>query len=80
MNTEEHDTPPTIVTLLSDGESDDDSIGDPQLSQGEPLDVDEPPARPMPPGSPLQQSSEEYTERAQLEEAPEGATPGRPIW
>ena len=80
MNTEEHDTPPTIVTLLSDGESDDDSIGDPQVSQREPLGDDGPPASPIPPEPPPQKSSQKYPQGSQSEEDPEGATPGRPIW
>ena len=35
MNTEDHATPPPLVTVVSDNKSDDDSIGSPQLSGGE---------------------------------------------
>ena len=35
MNTEDHATPPPIVTLVSENKSYDDSIGSPQLSGGE---------------------------------------------
>ena len=71
MNKEDHDTTPPLVSVVSDDNSDDDSIGAPQVSERESLSNYGSPAIHIPPESPPQQSSEE---------APERATPGRPIW
>ena len=54
MNTEAHDIPPPLVSMVSDDNSDDDYIGAPQLSEGEPLRNDVPPDRPIPPEPPPQ--------------------------
>ena len=81
MNTQDHATPPPLVPVLLDDESDDDSIGAPQVSQGEPPGNDGPPDIHISPELPFQQSSQEDSEGAQLEEeAQYGATTGRPIW
>ena len=71
MNTEDRDNMPHLVLVVSNDDSYDDFIGAPQVSQGEPLVYDGPPASPIPPKPITQQSSEE---------ALEVATPGRPIW
>ena len=66
--------------MVLDDESDDGSIGAPKVSYGEPLIDDGTPDIPIPYKPPHHQSSYEYPEGSQPEEAPEGATPGRPIW
>ena len=79
MNTEDHATPPPLFPVVSDDDSDDDSICVPKFSEKEQHGNDGPPASLIPPELPPQKSSQEDTELAHSEEAPEGATPGCPI-
>ena len=80
MKTEDHATTPPLFLVVSDDKSDDDSISVPQVSEGEPHSGYITPAIPIPPEPPPQKSSEEDPEGGNLEESPEGATPGCPIW
>ena len=66
--------------MVSDDESDGDSISAPQVSEVEPLGDDGPTASPILPEPPPHKSSEEDPEGAQSEEDPEGETPGCTIW
>ena len=80
MKKEDHATTRSLVPVVSDYKSDDDSIGAPQVSEGEPLSDDGTTTSPIPPEPHPQKSSEEDPEGANSEESPEGATPGCPIW
>ena len=57
MITEDHATPPPILHVVSDDESDGYYIGSPQLSYETPFRDNEPPDRPILPELPPQQSS-----------------------
>ena len=56
MTKKDHDNPPPLVPVVSDDESDDDSIGANQVSELEPIGNNGPPARPIPPEPPPHQS------------------------
>ena len=49
MNTEYHATPPPLAPVVSEDESDDDSIGVPKVSEVEPLGYNGPPDSHIPP-------------------------------
>ena len=80
MNTEDHPTPPPLVLQVSYDKADDNSIGSSQISEVEPLVIDGPLDIPIPFEPPPHKLSEEAPEGAQSEGAPEGSTPGYPIW
>ena len=80
MNMYYHNTTPTLVPAVSDDDSDDYYIVAPQVSEGESLGNNLPPASPIPPDPPDQQSPEQSTEVSKPEEAPEGETPVCPVW
>ena len=79
MNTEDHDTLTPLFPMVSDYKSHYYYIGAPQVSQETPFHNNGPPDSPILPKLPPQKSSQEDTELAHSEEAPEGATPGCPI-